>query len=134
MDEEKQQEVQEWLTKSQHDLEAARLLFASQASLLDIVVYHCQQSVEKALKGYLTFQDVVFPKTHNLSSLLGNCVFFNSNFNDFFEIAETLTPYATEFRYPGEVLEPEQEEAKQAIVMAETVVEFVNNSLPSFPN
>jgi len=59
---------------------------------------------------------------------------FNSNFNDFFEIAETLTPYATEFRYPSEVLEPEQEEAKQAIVMAETIVEFVNNSLPPFPN
>jgi len=54
MDEEKKQEVQQWLIKSEHDLQAAQLLFDSQASLLDVVVYHCQQAVEKALKGYLT--------------------------------------------------------------------------------
>ena len=61
MDEEKYQEVQQWLIKSQHDLEAARLLFSSQSSLLDVAAYHCQQSVEKSLKGYLTCQDLERP-------------------------------------------------------------------------
>ena len=125
MDEEKKQEVQQWLTKSEHDLQAAQLLFDSQASLLDVVVYHCQQAVEKALKGYLTYQDLTFQKTHNLSVLLGSCIAFNQNFSDFYEVAETLTPYATEFRYPNDIIEPEREEAEQAIAMADTVVKFV---------
>jgi len=106
------------------------LLFSSQSALLDVAVYHCQQLVEKALKGYLTYQDVVFPKNHNLSNLLGYCASFNANFNDFLEIGETLTPYATDFRYPGKVMEPESEEVEQAILMAETVIKFVNHSLP----
>lgn len=133
MDEEKYQEVQQWLIKSQHDLEAARLLFSSQSSLLDVAAYHCQQSVEKALKGYLTCQDVVFPKTHNLSSLLGYCASYNPQFNNFLEIGETLTPYATEFRYPGEVMEPESKEVEEAIIMAETVINFIHQSLQEMP-
>jgi hypothetical protein len=34
MDEEKKQEVQQWLIKSQHDLQAAQLLFKCRKSLL----------------------------------------------------------------------------------------------------
>ena len=130
MDEEKKREVQQWLIKSEHDLQAAQLLFDTQASLLDVVVYHCQQSVEKALKGYLSFQDVRFPKTHNLSVLLVSCISFNQSFSSFYEIAETLTPYATEFRYPSDVIEPEREEAEEAIAMAGTVVKFVIELIP----
>jgi len=127
---EKNQEIQQWLIKSQHDLQAAKLLFNSQASLLDIVVYHCQQSVEKALKGYLTYYDVIFQKTHNLNVLLEHCIAFDANFRNFYEIAETLTPYATEFRYPGDIVEPSPEEAEQAIAMADTVFNFVTGILP----
>jgi hypothetical protein len=35
-----------------------------------------------------------------------------------------LTPYATEFRYPGELLEPERSEAEQALAAAEVFVQF----------
>ena len=45
-------------------------------------------------------------------------------------MAKTLTPYATEFRYPGDVLEPEREEAEQALVGAEALVNFIIQLLP----
>ncbi len=69
MEREKRCEVGQWVLKSQRDLLAGRLLMESEQSLLDVAVYHCQQSVEKALKGYLTYHDVIFQKTHNLSVL-----------------------------------------------------------------
>jgi HEPN domain-containing protein len=77
MDEAKRDEIQQWLLKSKRNLTAARLLFESEASLLDVVVYHCQQSAEKALKAYLTYHDVLFQKTHNLIVLLDVCYRLN---------------------------------------------------------
>ena len=44
--------------------------------------------------------------------------------------AEMLTPYATEFRYPGDVLEPEWDEVEQALAAAEGLVEFITQLLP----
>ena len=38
--------------------------------LTDIVCYHCQQAVEKYLKGLLVLREVSFPKTHDLRILL----------------------------------------------------------------
>jgi hypothetical protein len=34
-------------------------------------------------------------------------------FTDWFNIAEQMSPYATAYRYPGEVLEPTEEEFQQ---------------------
>jgi HEPN domain-containing protein len=79
----------------------------------------------------LTYQNVRFPKTHNLSVLLESCIAYNQTFSSFYEVTETLTPYATEFRYPSDVIEPEREEAEQAIAMANTVVKFVMEIMPS---
>lgn len=50
------EEVQAWMTKAAHDLRAAAHLLQVEEPLRDIVVYHCQQAMEKALKGYLTFE------------------------------------------------------------------------------
>ena len=130
MKREKRYEIQQWLLKSQRDLLAARLLIESEQSLLDVVVYHCQQCAEKALKAYLTYQDVIFQKTHNLSVLLELCVPFSSDFGNFRDAAETLTPYATDFRYPQDVSEPRRDESETAIEMADSVLNFVVHLLP----
>ncbi|MDB9535728.1 HEPN domain-containing protein [Dolichospermum planctonicum CS-1226] len=54
MDNAKFAETRQWLIKSQRDLKAAYVLLNNEESLLDAVVYHCQQAAEKALKAYLT--------------------------------------------------------------------------------
>ena len=130
MESEKRHEIQQWLLKSRRDLASARWLLTSQISLLDVVVYHCQQSTEKALKAYLTYQDVIFHKTHNLGLLIDLCCDFAADFEELRHVAETLTPYATEFRYPGDLLEPERQEAVEAIEMAAVALIFVTQRLP----
>lgn len=97
MDNAKFAETRQWLIKSQRDLKAAYvLLINNEESLLDAVVYHCQQAAEKALKAYLTYQEQVVKKTHDLDVLLDICSLFEPGFHDLKDIADTLTPYATD--------------------------------------
>ncbi|MBO1070555.1 hypothetical protein [Anabaena sp. AL93] len=54
MDNAKFAETRQWLIKSQRDLKAAYVLLNNEESLLDAVVYHCQQAKNaKTPKGNL---------------------------------------------------------------------------------
>jgi HEPN domain-containing protein len=131
MDEEKIKEIQLWLIKSQHDLGSAERLMEGDEPYLDTAVYHCQQAAEKAIKAYLIYRDVVFEKTHNLVVLLFACIPFEPRLNQWKEVAETLSPYAAEFRYPRETMEPTKEEAQEAIIMTKEIVDFIIKLLPN---
>ena len=124
MDPEHVKEVEQWLVKSQRDLSAARVLFQSQ--LFDITVYHCQQCAEKALKAYLAYQQESLQRTHNLVTLLEGCIQFEPSFEMLRVSAESLTPYATEFRCPGDTFEPEKDDVEEALEMAELVLSAVS--------
>lgn len=124
----KQAEVEKWLTISRRDLQSARALLKE--LLLENVVYHCQQSAEKSLKAYLVHQGIVFPKTHDLDVLLDLCSQSDADFRRWDDAADVLTPYATQFRYPSDSLEPEEEEAQQAIDLAASMFDFVMQKLP----
>jgi HEPN domain-containing protein len=130
MDEAKRQLVQSWLIKAQHDLATARKLAADPDPYLDTAIYHCQQAAEKAVKGFLVFHDEEFEKTHNLPLLVTQATAKEAGFSERLDAAERLTPYATAFRYPGEVMEPEQEEFGKALQAAEEITGFVLSLLP----
>ena len=130
MDNAKTEEVQQWIAKSQRDLKAAQLLLNTEEPLLDIAVYHCQQSAEKALKGYLVSQDMIFQKTHDLDVLLDLCAKSEPAFQSLAIITDVLTPYGSKFRYPGDAFEPERSDVVEAVEMASTVLNFVTQQLP----
>ena len=130
MNEEKRTEIQKWLIKSQHDLGSARRLMEGDEPYLDTGVYHCQQAVEKALKAFLTYHDILFEKTHDLTELLELSVTVEAAFDLWREVAIELTPYAVQFRYPGDVLEPERSEAERALQHAQAFVGFILRLLP----
>jgi HEPN domain-containing protein len=122
-------ETRVWVVKAHRDLQAAEVLLTQHNPLLDVVACHCQQSAEKAIKAYLTCQDIIFPKTHNLVALLALIIPIEPGFNDWREMAETLTPWATEFRYPGDVAEPERAEVEQAYALTEAFLRFVSQKM-----
>jgi len=121
--------VQQWMLKADHDLRSALKLKTpdSNEPLLDTAVYHCQQTAEKALKAYLTANEVSFPKTHLLLPLLELCIDIDSSFSNLTDAAELLTPFATEFRYPGDILEPTPSDTDEAYKMAEHVLIFIRS-------
>jgi HEPN domain-containing protein len=130
MDEAKAHEIRQWLFKSKHDLRSARRLFTDEPPILDTAAYHCQQAAEKALKAFLVLHEIQFSKIHLLLPLVEQCVDVDPDFTQLREAAEALTPFATVFRYPGDVLEPEPADVVEGMAMAEMVVEFVKAKLP----
>ena len=68
---------------------------------LEIICFHCQQAVEKYLKGYLVFQSGEDPlKTHNLAELCVLCQEYERSFGNLKVACSKLTMYAVQTRYP----------------------------------
>lgn len=130
MNAEKEREILNWLRKSHSDLGSARRLLDGPQLYLDTAVYHCQQAVEKVLKAFLTYHDLPFARTHDLTELVRLAAAVDPSFAAWNAVAQELTPYAVQFRYPGDVLEPEQYEAELALQHAAALLEFVLYLLP----
>jgi HEPN domain-containing protein len=126
----KTEEVQAWLNKAQHDLDAAAWLLESPIPLSGAVCFHCQQSLEKALKGYLTWQEKPFEKTHALVALVGICIQFDDSFDQLRLAATTLSPYAVITRYPGDIPDISITDAQEAFTLAQTSYQFILAKLP----
>jgi len=121
--------VKNWIIKAQRDLLAAHKLSSDSDIYSDITIYHCQQCAEKALKGFLVLQGQSFPRTHDLRLLLQLAIAINPDFQRHQETSELLTPYATEFRYPSDVMQPTEEELKEAIEKAEEIFNSITSLL-----
>ena len=112
-----------WFDKAEADLTAANILFESNPLVLDIVCFHCQQAVEKYLKGFLVFYDVEFPKTHILEYLIKLCSKVDPVFNTI-ELNE-LSQFAVRARYPHDRYAPEREETFYYLELGQNVRELV---------
>jgi HEPN domain-containing protein len=133
MDESARELVRDWLARAGRDLRSARLLAAADDPPLDIAIYHCQQAAEKSLKAWLQGQDIPFPKTHDLITLVQRASGTHGDFSQLGPAAAALTPYATAFRYPGGAYEPmpSREEFDEAVAHSEGIRDFVLRALPA---
>src|SRR2546425_5586600 len=107
-----------WLVRAATDLRAAALDLTATPPILEDVVFHCQQAVEKAMKGLLSWHDEPFGKTHDLGALGETCLRMDSTLRSLVDRAAPLTEYAWKFRYPGEDEEPTREEAEPALAVS----------------
>lgn len=62
-------ETRGWLVRASSDVRAAEHELRATPPLLDDIVFHCQQAAEKSLKGFLTWHDRPFRKTHSIEEL-----------------------------------------------------------------
>jgi len=124
------QVIRQWLERANADLRMADLAQAD-ASLIAETGFHCQQAAEKALKAYLTFQEVEFDWSHNIPYLLRLCADKDPLFAQFEPFAGRLTQFAVQFRYPTFEPSPPIEESRQALSVARDIVQFVLQHLPA---
>jgi HEPN domain-containing protein len=127
----KEELTRSWLVKAKRDLLSAGELADAATPLLDTAAYHCQQAAEKAIKGFLFFHDIRFEKTHDVEVLLSQASAIDSSFAVCIFAARVLTPLAVEFRYPGDLVEPEADEYREAFEAAEKIYLLVLQKLPS---
>jgi HEPN domain-containing protein len=92
--------VKEWLQLADDDLYSAKILNEAVRKPYEIICYHCAQSIEKYLKGYLTFYDIIPPKIHDLVFLYSLCIEKDSEFQNIKSICEYLNRFANDIRYP----------------------------------
>ena len=92
--------------------------------------YHAQQCAEKYLKGFLVSTSHSFNFVHDLFYLTQECAQRQPAFSDLELAAETLGRYGAGVRYPLEnFVDPDEEEAWEAIRLAEEVATFVKSQL-----
>jgi HEPN domain-containing protein len=56
--------------------------------------------VEKCLKAYLTYQDIIPEKTHNLTFLNKLCIEKDNEFQNIAALCNILNRFANDIRYP----------------------------------
>ena len=122
--------AKEWLRKGDSGLRSAEILIKEEHPPTDTACFHCQQAVEKYLKGYLTLQKIDFFKSHDLDYLLKLCKDFNHKFADYEESALVLNKYGIEPRYPADIpIYYSVEETKTAIKLAKEIIRVIKKAI-----
>ena len=123
-------EVRDWFRLAHEDLQAARRLLLSDPPLLESGCFHCQQTVEKALKGFLCRRGVAFPRVHALGLIFDLCQQQDDSFAQIRDACEGLTRFAVQDRYPhGRPISLAKSRA--ALAAADQAYEFVLQRVPS---
>lgn len=91
--------------------------------------FDCQQSVEKALKGFMVSRNIKFEWTHDIGTLIKTLEDNNIEVPDNIKRSASLSVYAVRTRYPGEEEPITKEEFQEALSTADTVFEWVKNQL-----
>ena len=96
----------------------------------ELACYHAQQCAGKYLKGFLVSRSHRFNFVHDLFYLTQECTQLQPTFSDLELAAETLGRYGAGVRYPMEnFVDPDEEEAWEAIRLAEQVATLVKSQL-----
>jgi len=122
-------ETREWLQKATLDFRGAHL--EANPPLLEDALFHSQQAVEKALKGFLAWHDIEFRKTHSLEELGASCEQVDPTLKAVIDPAVPLTEFAWAFRYPGDHPTPTHAEARQGLDTARRTVAALVARLPN---
>lgn len=114
----------EWFMFADSDLDSAKFLLRMHPIPLTIICYHCQQSAEKYLKGYLALRGSKIIKTHELTFLNNVCIKVDASFLENEEDCIELADYGVQVRYPFHV-DLEERDMEKAINSAEKIKGFV---------
>jgi len=117
-----------WIIKAESDIENMMTVMKNGVAL-DTVCFHSQQGAEKYLKAFLTFNDVIPPKTHDIEELLDLCSKIDTRFVNLIEETVFLTDYAVESRYDLEFW-PKREDVENAFDATNKIKQLVLSLLP----
>ena len=121
-----------WFAKARQDLKTAKHLRPLEPDFYSGIVFHCQQSSEKAIKGFLTHHNIRVLKTHDMDKLLESLGKVNPALTEKYSELRHFTKYAVEYRYPDVdlKLKPLTTEIVEAsLKLAEAVLNELSDSL-----
>ena len=117
-----------WIKKAEKDLLSAKKLL--EAGIYDYSLFHSEQAVEKYLKAVLTYYNIPFQRTHNILKLVRVCSAIDKDYHKLKELnLSILFPLGIEVRYPEAETEITEQDAREAIDVAEKVRNFILRKL-----
>ena len=117
----------DWLRRAKSDLTLAGVKRPPLVMLEDLC-FHAQQAAEKALKALLVSGGADVPRTHNIRTLL-DIVAVKCSIPNRIQHASILTEYAVSGRYPGEIEPITEEDYTEALSLATSVVQWVEQQM-----
>lgn len=117
----------EWMNRAHSNLARSRLW--STGVYLEDLCFDAQQAAEKAVKGLLLARGIQLPFIHDLAALLS--LLEESGIDVPAEVFEAaiLTRYAVVARYPTHTRPVTEEDHREAIELADRVVQWVEGLL-----
>lgn len=116
----------EWLQMGKNDIIGAQILFEHGADY-GLVCFHCQQAIEKYLKGYLIAKTGVLQEGHSLIKLCKKAIEFDKGFKDFIKDCAFVNAYYIETRYPSEdPFNVTGEEVQICFSIVDNIVRFID--------
>lgn len=126
--------LQEWINFAEMDFLTAKYLYDHMyPKPLEIICYHCQQAVEKLLKGVLISKGVTLKKTHDLGLLAEMLLEYMEVDEKYLEMCDELTPYGVKIRYPQELF-IEEYQVKKALAETQELYDWLMTILQDGKN
>lgn len=92
----------DWLDRAGEDMICANLL-GNDDRLFNSAAFHCQQAIEKALKGYILLKSGELVDGHNLTWLCKRAMRYDDKFTSWLDDSTSLNHCYIETRYPSDV-------------------------------
>ena len=115
----------DWLERAECDLDSARILKDNDGDNCN-AAFHCQQCIEKALKGYLLYKTEKHVDGHNLTFLCRSACRIDRKFDEWLDESTSLNRYYIETRYPTDVgFDVTEKELEKIYKMANDMYAFI---------
>ena len=120
----------DWRILAERDLNVAEHLANNMRPIpTEIIAYHCQQAVEKYLKGTLAVFDDDPPYTHELDELCSMVVRHNSSFAGISSLCTIITQFSIQPRYDLG-LSLSEDDMHMVLAHTHTIKEFLQKEMP----
>lgn len=122
--------IQAWLLKAAHNLETAKVVASQLPDYDDTIAFHCQQSIEKSLKGYLVFLDIEFKPVHDLGYLLNLIGTKDDSLDQYFDRVDRVSRFAVQIRYPDQIIKLSREQILETLELADLIFGMIQKKIP----
>jgi HEPN domain-containing protein len=127
-------EVARWLAVAENDRLAVLACMATDPPLRAIAAFHCQQAVEKLLKGFLVLGATRFRKTHSLAQLGAAAAAIFPETAHIVAAVDDWTVWAVAYRYPSpeepSEPDPDDQELRRALATIEELISQLRSKQP----
>lgn len=119
----RRQAVERWLRVAERDRQTVLACMAATPPVRDSAAFHCQQAIEKLLKGFLTLAGKRGGRTHSLERLAAAVQTSFPEAADLLATARRWSDWVTVYRYPEEDAppEPDEDEIRTALAVIDAL-------------